>query len=98
MDGALAERLRRGLQNLVDGFDSRTCLQSSLFHNHARMVELVDTRDLKSLGRIGRAGSIPALRTTDENHGDHSFMHVMMGDFYFSKWYNKDVRNKEFDT
>ncbi len=25
-NGALAERLRRGLQNLVDGFDSRTCL------------------------------------------------------------------------
>ena len=26
VDGALAERLRRGLQNLVDEFDSRTCL------------------------------------------------------------------------
>ena len=29
----------------------------------ARMVELVDTRDLKSLGHYGRAGSSPALRT-----------------------------------
>ena len=27
------------------------------------MVELVDTRDLKSLGHYGRAGSSPALRT-----------------------------------
>ena len=26
-NGALAERLRRGLQNLLDEFDSRTCLQ-----------------------------------------------------------------------
>ena len=25
-NGALAERLRRGLQNLLDEFDSRTCL------------------------------------------------------------------------
>lgn len=25
-DGALADRLRRGLQNLLDEFDSRTCL------------------------------------------------------------------------
>jgi hypothetical protein len=30
---------------------------------YARMVELVDTRDLKSLGHYGRAGSSPALRT-----------------------------------
>ena len=28
------------------------------------MVELVDTRDLKSLGRFGRAGSSPAPGTT----------------------------------
>lgn len=27
INGALAERLRRGLQNLLDEFDSRTCLQ-----------------------------------------------------------------------
>jgi hypothetical protein len=26
INGALAERLRRGLQNLLDEFDSRTCL------------------------------------------------------------------------
>ncbi len=29
-NGALAERLRGGLQNLKDGFDSRTCLHISL--------------------------------------------------------------------
>ena len=34
--GALAERLRRGLQNLLDEFDSRTCLQElSIFHKLA---------------------------------------------------------------
>ena len=31
--------------------------------NYARVAELVDARDLKSLGWIIRAGSIPALRT-----------------------------------
>ncbi len=30
---------------------------------HARMVELVDTQDLKSCGHCGRAGSIPAPGT-----------------------------------
>lgn len=30
-DGALAERLRGGLQNLLDGFDSRTCLHKLIF-------------------------------------------------------------------
>lgn len=29
----------------------------------ARMVELVDTQDLKSCDRLGRAGSTPALGT-----------------------------------
>ena len=32
--------------------------------NHAEMVELVDTRDLKSLANYWRAGSTPALGTT----------------------------------
>jgi hypothetical protein len=36
---------------------------SNIIKTFARMVELVDTRDLKSLGHYGRAGSIPALRT-----------------------------------
>ena len=31
--------------------------------NHAEMVELVDTRDLKSLANYWRAGSTPALGT-----------------------------------
>lgn len=30
INGALAERLRRGLQNLLDEFDSRTCLQVTM--------------------------------------------------------------------
>ena len=35
-NGALAERLRGGLQNLLDEFDSRTCLQElSIFHKLA---------------------------------------------------------------
>jgi hypothetical protein len=62
LDGALTERLRGGLQNLLNGFDSHTCL-----HFRARMVELVDTRDLKSLGHYGRAGSSPALRTKENS-------------------------------
>ena len=33
-NGALAERLRRGLQNLVDGFDSRRCLHVGI---HSRL-------------------------------------------------------------
>lgn len=37
LDGALTERLRGGLQNLLNGFDSHTCLH--LFKIHARMVE-----------------------------------------------------------
>ena len=32
-------------------------------HNYARVVELVDTQDLKSCGHCGRAGSIPAPGT-----------------------------------
>ena len=31
--------------------------------NYARVAELVDARDLKSLDLNSRAGSIPALRT-----------------------------------
>lgn len=47
--GALAERLRGGLQNLLDQFDSGTCLHFSYFY--ARVLELVDKRDLKSLAQ-----------------------------------------------
>ena len=35
----------------------------SLNRKYAQVVELVDTRDLKSLERIARAGSSPAPRT-----------------------------------
>lgn len=39
------------------------------------MVELVDTRDLKSLGHYGRAGSSPALRTKEKrDHNGLSFL------------------------
>jgi hypothetical protein len=34
----------------------------------ARVAELVDARDLKSLGGFHRAGSIPALGTNNFNH------------------------------
>ncbi len=37
----------------------------------ARVAELVDARDLKSLGVIHRAGSIPALGTKDINNLDN---------------------------
>ena len=60
-DGALAEKLGTGLQNQVDGSVTRTCLHIKKVY--ARVVESVDTRDLKSLGRKGRAGSSPAPRT-----------------------------------
>ena len=42
------------------------------------MVELVDTRDLKSLGHYGRAGSSPALRTTLVNHSVFSRVFVIL--------------------
>ena len=45
--GALAKRLCSGLQIRLVRFDSGTRLQ---FLSRARMVESVDTRDLKSLG------------------------------------------------
>ena len=43
----------------------------------ARMVELVDTRDLKSLGHYGRAGSIPALRTKENGDPMISFFFAL---------------------
>ena len=42
-------------------FESDRRLKKDLFY--AEVVELVDTRDLKSLGRLDRAGSSPALGT-----------------------------------
>ena len=39
------------------------------------MVELVDTRDLKSLGHYGRAGSSPALRTIEKRDLSVSFFY-----------------------
>ena len=44
-------------------FRSIQSLCMFFYFGAARMVELVDTRDLKSLGLLGRAGSIPALGT-----------------------------------
>ena len=37
-----------------------------LFRTNARVVELVDTLDLKSNGHYGRAGSSPAFSTIEE--------------------------------
>ena len=45
--GPMAERLGKGLQNLLQRFNSA----SDLKIEYARVVELVDTRDLKSLDR-----------------------------------------------
>ena len=43
-------------------FESDRRLKKDLFY--AEVVELVDTRDLKSLDRFDRAGSSPARGTT----------------------------------
>ena len=51
------------------------------------MVELVDTRDLKSLGHYGRAGSSPALRTRN-----HHFKIDIRVDFLVSKCYNEPIK------
>ena len=45
----------------------------------ARVVELVDTRDLKSLGHCGRAGSIPVPGTIKQKSG-FSFIWVPLFD------------------
>ncbi len=60
--GQVAEWLCSGLQSRVRRFDSDLGLQS-LKHLKARVAEQVDARDLKSLGRIGRPGSIPGPGT-----------------------------------
>lgn len=66
--GALAEQLRSGLQNRVDGCNSRTCLQVEIdfgfiINNLREDGGMVYTRDLKSLGHYDLAGSSPAPRT-----------------------------------
>ncbi len=55
--GGIAEWLCSGLQSRVRRFDS----DSRLSFSHARMVKLVDTKDLKSFTLIRCAGSSPAL-------------------------------------
>ena len=57
--GGMAEWLCSGLQSRARRFDSDSRLRCS----HARVVELADTRDLKSFARKGRAGSNPAPGT-----------------------------------
>ena len=61
----MAEWLRRGLQSLVPRFEPGWRLQSTKHSRigEAQVVELVDTRDLKSRSLIRSAGSIPALGT-----------------------------------
>ena len=46
---------------------SSLVFRSSLSTKDARMVESVDTRDLKSLGHYGCAGSSPASSTRKKN-------------------------------
>ncbi len=57
----MAEWLCSGLQSRLRRFDSDPRLHKYGFF--ARVVKLVDTRDLKSLGHCVRAGSIPAPGT-----------------------------------
>lgn len=64
--GVLAERLNA--PDCKSGSPKDTVVQ--IHHtspNTARVVELVDTRDLKSLGCNGRAGSTPASGTNIED-------------------------------
>ena len=51
-----------GLQNRYSPVRIRS---TPLYINDARVVELVDTRDLKSLGQCDHAGSSPAPGTTN---------------------------------
>jgi len=62
----------RPCQGRGRGFESRLSLKplkklrGFFIKSPARMVELVDTQDLKSCDRRGRAGSSPALGTKSE--------------------------------
>ena len=58
----------RPCQGRGRGFESRLSLETPrlrgfFIHTLARVVELVDTKDLKSFGHCGRAGSSPASGT-----------------------------------
>jgi hypothetical protein len=48
---------------LLKGLNTRSGKVTTLTNDHAQMVELVDTQDLKSCSRKRSAGSIPALST-----------------------------------
>lgn len=58
----------------------RATVGRTLVSAHARMVELVDTRDLKSLGHYGRAGSSPALRTKIINNNPAKCAGLLFGE------------------
>ena len=60
--GALAEWLRRGLQNLVHRFNPGRRLQNVLV-SLGRVAELVYAADLKSAGLNYLEGSSPSLPT-----------------------------------
>ena len=48
---------------MLKGLNTRSGKVTTLTNDHAQMVELVDTQDLKSCSRKRSAGSIPALST-----------------------------------
>ena len=52
----------------------------------ARMVESVDTRDLKSLGHCGCAGSSPASRTKRKETSERMSLFFWCGTFASQKW------------
>jgi hypothetical protein len=50
-------------------------------HHTARVVELVDTKDLKSFGHCGRAGSSPASGTSEKLMG---WQLIVAGSFFYA--------------
>ena len=60
---ALIGRLRRGLRRRAPRDQDAGTMSAARYMSGARVVKLVDTRDLKSAGARRHAGSIPALGT-----------------------------------
>ena len=60
-DGALTERLRGGLQNLLNGFDSHTCLHKII----SICSRLFLLEDIDQLWKIGIQKVIAIIKTMD---------------------------------
>lgn len=68
-NAAIAQLVEHDLAKVGVASSSLVCRSFDGIH-HAAMVELVDTRDLKSLGHCGCAGSSPASSTLGGVHFD----------------------------